>query len=111
MNRLLLFAFWAAVAATLYFTLRPVTVIVPGSDKTQHAVTFLMLTLIAASAYRRMSLLWLAVALSAFGAAIEIVQPFFGRGRDIKDWIADTIGILVALGLVWLVRRLRSAPA
>jgi VanZ family protein len=104
LTRLLMLAFWGAVAATLYLTLRPVMVSVPTSDKTQHLVTFGMLTLLAAGAYPRARLLPLALALSGLGAAIEFIQPMFERDGDIKDWVADSAGILIALALVLVVR-------
>lgn len=107
MNRLLQMLFWIAVGATLYFTLRPVTIVVPGSDKTHHLITFGLLMLAAAIAYPRARLLPLAAALSGLGAAIEVIQPHFQRTADVKDWIADTAGILIALVVLWIFRRFR----
>lgn len=107
-------AFWLTVAAVLFFTLRTLTVIVPGSDKTQHAITFGILMLIVVPAYPQARLAALAVSLSGFGAAIELIQPYFGRSDDIRDWIADVIGISVGLLIVTLVRKLmllRRNPA
>nr|WP_302477393.1 VanZ family protein [Sphingomonas sp. ID1715] len=97
--------FWSVVLATLYATLRPLLVHVPVSDKTQHAVTFGVLMLLAGSAYPRVRLGWLAAALAVFGALIEILQPYFHRDRDVHDWIADCIGILIVVALLWLLRR------
>lgn len=97
--------FWVAVAATLFVTLRPVTVIVPGSDKTQHAINFGTLMLLAAFAFPAVRLGSLVVGLSALGAAIELIQPYFGRTDDIRDWVADTVGIVIALLVVMAVRR------
>lgn len=105
MTQWIRFLFWFAVAAILYFTLRPVTVIVPGSDKTQHAISFGMLMLLAAFAYPRARLSSLVIGLSALGAGIELIQPFFGRSDDVLDWVADTVGVLIALLLVLAVRQ------
>ncbi len=110
MRPLFLALFWTALAVTLYFTLRPITVPVPGSDKTQHAVTFGVLMALAIGAYPRSSWLAWALLLSFVGGAIEVVQPFFGRSQDVRDWIADMIGIAVALALAaglsaWIRRR------
>jgi VanZ family protein len=102
--------FWLALAATLYLTLRTVTWTAPGSDKTQHAITFGVLMLLASAAYPRARSSALAVSLSALGAAIELVQPFFGRSDDVRDWLADTLGIGVALLIVLAVRALRPQP-
>ena len=106
MTRLFRILFWSAIGIVFYFTLRPLTVTAPGSDKTQHAISFGALMLLAAGAYPRAKLLSIAVALSCVGAAIELIQPWFGRGNELLDWVADTIGIAVALLAVSAVRRL-----
>lgn len=114
MQRILQLAFWLAVALTLYLCLRHVDVALPVSDKKQHAFTFGGLTLLAAAAYPYRNVLAEAFALSGFGALIEFIQPYFGRDKDVKDWIADTIGILIALAVVLIVRKLllrgRNSP-
>jgi VanZ family protein len=97
--------FWIAVCTVLYFTLRPLTYIVPGSDKTHHAVSFGALMLLAAAAYPRARALAIALALSGVGAAIELIQPWFGRSNDLWDWVADTTGIAVVLLVVLALRR------
>ena len=114
MQRIFQFVFWFAVAATLFFALRKVTVVIPTSDKTQHLVTFGTLTALAALAYPRARLWAAAFALSGFGALIEFLQPYFQRDRDYRDWIADTIGILIAFAVVLFMRKLllrgRNSP-
>ena len=94
------------MAATLYLALKEVTVHVPASDKTQHAVVFFGLTGLGGLAYAGPRYWVTPFALSAFGGLIEILQPYFGRDRDYRDWIADTIGITVAFVIVWLAHRL-----
>jgi VanZ family protein len=106
MQRIFKVVFWFAIAATLFFALRKVTVIVPVTDKTQHAVTFAVLTGLAALAYPRARFWLAAFALSGFGALIEFVQPYFARDRDYRDWIADTIGILIVFAVVLVIRSL-----
>jgi VanZ family protein len=53
----------------------------------------------------------LLAALSLFGALIEVVQaiPALQRDSDIKDWIADTVAVAVVLVIVWWRRRSASA--
>lgn len=106
MNRLFQLGFWAAIAVTAYFCFRPSVIALNISDKTEHAVTFGGLMLLAAVAWPRARLHWQAFALAGFGAFIEFVQPYFGRTKDVKDWTADVIGILIAVAMVWIVRRL-----
>lgn len=85
-------------------TLRPVTIFVPLLDKTQHALTFGALMALAAAAYPGSRPILLGIALSMLGAAIELMQPYFDRSRDIWDWVADTIGIVAVLTLTILLR-------
>jgi VanZ family protein len=104
--RFLQAAFWLALALTLYLALRPPVMTMPVSDKTQHALAFAMLTVLAGLAYSTVRIPWLVGGLSAFGALIEIIQPYFHRDRDVRDWVADSIGIVVALLIVWMMRKL-----
>lgn len=101
--RLVQIGFWLAVAVTLYFTLRPFVGLSTVSDKTQHLVTFGVLTAWAAMAYPRARLVPLGLALSGLGGLIELLQPLTGRSDDLLDWIADSVGVLIGLtvALAW----------
>jgi VanZ family protein len=46
----------------------------------------------------------IAVAMMLFGGAIEIAQGAMNLGRDadILDFVADSVGIVVAMGLLYL---------
>jgi VanZ family protein len=49
---------------------------------------------------------------SFFGAALEICQYFVPyRSAEFLDWLADTVGALLAVGLLALVLRTRHALA
>ena len=109
MQRLIQSCFWAAIAITLYLCFRKPIIIADVSDKAEHAVTFGGLMVLAAFAWPRARLFLQGLALSGVGAFIEFAQPYFGRDKDVKDWIADTIGILVAIIVILIARRL--APA
>jgi len=107
------FAFWIALAFTLLMALSPHPPrVLPFNvwDKVQHAAAFGVLAGLAAFGYPRSPLVRLGEHLSFVGALIEVLQamPMIHRDCDIRDWIADTIAITVALGLV---RWLRSWPA
>ena len=105
-------AFWAALAVALVMALLPQPPPLPGEppDKVLHILAFLTLTALALAAYPTVSKLRLAVALSAFGAMIEILQmiPSLNRDAQWMDWIADTGAVLAVLALAGLLRLRRS---
>ncbi|MEX0339302.1 MAG: VanZ family protein [Arenibacterium sp.] len=70
----------------------------PGHDKVLHAAVFAALVLPVALWARR-HLTWLVPAALAYGAFIELVQPFVGRGAEWMDLVADAIGVALALFL------------
>ena len=78
-----------------------------GSDKLVHFVAFAALAFPLART-GRYGLLPVFVGASAFGGAIELIQPSFNRSADINDWVANIIGVLhgIAGGLVY--RRIRG---
>jgi VanZ family protein len=76
------------------------------SDKIEHAAAFAGLSCWFGGLLPQRRYGWLALALFALGAAIEIAQGMMGIGRspDVRDLMADTWGIafgltLCALGL------------
>ena len=76
-------------------------------DKTQHAIGFITLTVLAVLAYPHIHKLHIALCLCGHGALIEVFQYFGGyRYADWQDAIADAVG--VGLGLL-LVTFLKSA--
>jgi len=93
--------FWAAALFALVMALLPHPPQVPGnpSDKIQHAAAFVTLGVLGAFAYPRLSTLRLIVALSLFGAFIEIAQaiPALHRDSDVFDWLTDTVACAVVV--------------
>ena len=75
------------------------------ADKIVHAAAFAALTLPLAIT-RRVHALALITGLSAFGGAIELLQPQFGRHAECGDWIADVLGAAACLATVRLIARL-----
>lgn len=90
----------ATLAATLLPLSSSVTAVVPG-DKLNHMIAFTILAVPMASVRPRW-ILPLVLALAAFGALIEVVQPLFGRSCELNDWLADLAGIAagVVIGLI-----------
>jgi hypothetical protein len=113
--RLAQLGFFAALAFTFYSAVIPpreAVQLVPW-DKAEHFLAFYALTGLAAAAFPRRDLLWIAALLSGFGALIEFVQglSFVHRDRDFWDWVADTLAIGAALApmlLVWWRREARA---
>ena len=66
-------------------------------DKFEHALAFVVLTLLAQLGFRDTPRWRLAERLSFFGAMIEVAQsiPVLQRDCDIRDWIADTVAVVV----------------
>jgi hypothetical protein len=93
-------AFWATVVFTF------VSAEMPASraphlfpwDKAEHFAAFYVLASLAAAAYPRIPLVIMALWLSLFGSAIELVQalPFIHRDCDILDWVADVSAVAAA---------------
>jgi VanZ family protein len=71
-------------------------------DKAEHFIAFFVLTGLSLAAFPRLSLVRIAAALSAVGAAIELIQalPFVHRDCDVWDWVADTIAVLAVMAVV-----------
>ena len=57
----------------------------------------------------RWAFLWLVPSAILFGAAIEYLQPYFGRSREVADLYADIAGILGGVIAGTLVRLWRTS--
>ena len=77
-----------------------------GSDKLVHFIAFAALAFPLART-GRVGLLTVFIGASAFGGAIELIQPSFNRSADVNDWVADIVGVILGIGLGLLYRRLR----
>ena len=78
-----------------------------GSDKLVHFIAFAALAFPLART-GRFGLLPVFIGASAFGGAIELIQPRFNRSADVNDWVADVVGVMLGIGLGLLYRRLRK---
>lgn len=108
---------WLAVATTLVLTvvilllaLAPPRPEDSGgiNDKTLHFAAFATLVLPCAIFLARY-LGWIASLALAFGGAIELLQPRFGRDASWTDFLADTLGVtagvVVGLAVRFLIKR------
>ena len=95
----------------------PAPLLFSGQDKVIHAIVYgaLGVMLLAAQPLRAGRYSWRQVAASVvitslYGASDELHQSFVpGRSPEIGDWVADTLGALIAVPLVaWLVNHRRA---
>jgi VanZ family protein len=84
--------------AIAYGTLRPLggNTGLPFTDKQLHFMAFACLAL-PIGWVRPAWALWLIPLSLAYGALIEVAQPFIGRSGDIWDLVADGLGILAGV--------------
>jgi len=112
MNRTLRILFWLSVAFSFVMATVPHPPSIPGepADKVQHMAAFATMSLLAGLAYRRIGLVRIGLALSAFGAFIEFVQmiPMLHRDAELLDWVADSAAVAIVLGAVALIRHRRT---
>ena len=77
-----------------------------GADKLVHFMAFLALAF-QLGRTGRFGLLPVFIGASAFGAIVELIQPTFDRSADLNDWAANTLGVLIGIGLGLAYRRVR----
>ena len=102
---------WVAIFTAVVMALLPHPPALPidkYGDKFEHMLAFAVIALLAAMSYREVPLTRIAERLSFLGALIEVGQsiPALHRDCDIRDWVADTMAVLIVLGLYALARRL-----
>jgi VanZ family protein len=80
----------------------------PHWDKLQHALVFLVLTLLGTIAYTSKKY-YLAVGLIAYGASTELLQGMFTITRlaSINDWLADVVGVCIGLLIFTLFQKMQ----
>ncbi len=81
------------------------------ADKFQHIIIFIILASSGFLAYFRKK--WLVTSgLILFGLAIEGLQSAFTltRQASVADWIADVVGVTIAIGIVAIINKIKSNP-
>lgn len=94
-------------ALVLYMAIRPsngAPPLFPGFDKVMHASVFAVLgSWFAALSVAPKRWPLVALALAAFGAAIEGLQALTGRDPSVWDWVADMVGIAIGITLLRVI--------
>ncbi len=98
-------SFCLALAFAVTMALLPHTPALPidsWGDKSEHMLAFGVLAILGSVAFPDMPLARLGERLSFLGALIEVCQsiPALHRDCDVRDWLADTLAIIVALVMV-----------
>lgn len=101
-----------AVAVLLYLTQAPAKDLPSETlwDKAEHAIAWLVLTAIGLAFWPRRPV-WVLAFAFGFGGLVEVLQSTlpFGRDGDVRDLLADSVGILAALVIWAVIRRLAAA--
>jgi VanZ family protein len=102
----ILFVLACLFAVTMALLPKPPKLPTDGlGDKVEHIIAFSTLAFLAALSFPAMPRWRVIERLSFLGALIEVAQsiPALGRDCDIRDWIADTLAVIVVTGFVALV--------
>ena len=49
--------------------------------------------------------LWVLAIGFSYGAVDEVLQPFVRRTADLEDWVADALGVWLAVLILWILQR------
>ena len=93
---------------------------IPTSDRVLHTIAFfiltgaMLLTMIAHMSKRKYRIPFIICVMVIYAALDELTQPLVGRYNSVDDWLADVIGVLIAiitgeLFWMWLTRRTKKA--
>jgi VanZ family protein len=101
--------FWllvAIVSVLMLIELKPSTSSIPNIDKLEHAIVFIALTITGCLAYAQKKP-WVIAGLIALGALYEVLQALLTvtRQASVYDWLADVVGILIAIGVMALLKK------
>lgn len=67
------------------------------SDKEAHALAFYAIAFMLLVAIPRLRKWDVAILAIAMGGMVEVVQTMIGRDGDIFDWLADSVGVMMAV--------------
>ncbi|MBC2665969.1 hypothetical protein H7F51_10565 [Novosphingobium flavum] len=108
--------FWLAMAGATTLAVMPRQPVLPTDvlgDKFNHMLAFTVMAVLAFLGWPAVSRLKVVFRLSVLGALIEVVQaiPAVHRDSDARDWVADTVAVLVVALVLGKLARRRVAAA
>lgn len=77
---------------------------IEGLDKVIHFAMFFLLVLPALT-FAPSSWVWVVPLAIFYGGMIEIIQPYFGRGMEFGDFVANTLGVCTAIPISRAIHR------
>lgn len=94
-----------------YGTLTPIDgSVIPGSDKWKHFVAFAVFVFPISLFKPKWT--WLIFLIGVlYGGAIEIIQPYVNRYREMGDFWANTIGAIIGVIIARFILALKSRRA
>jgi hypothetical protein len=78
---------------------------VSDDGQVQHALGLTMISLLVTVSYPR-SWVWVLVLGTVASAAVELIQPIFGRGAQWSDLAADVAGLVIGVSAALSIRGL-----
>lgn len=110
-SKLFKLVFWMALVGSYILAIAPMDkapMISPLSDKGNHFIAFAFLSVSLFYAYK-ISYMKIALWMLAYGIWIEFTQLFIpNRYGELMDLVADIIGIVIGLIIVFFAQRLRA---
>jgi VanZ family protein len=90
---------WLSVATAMFLSLTPVTGLPEWNDKLEHVAGYFLLTFWFCGIYPRHRYWVVGLAMMGMGILVEILQGAMNLGRqaDVRDLVADAIGIAPAI--------------
>lgn len=108
--------YWVLLFAVMHVPKPPGAQLVQRlGDKVLHTAAYFVLATLGGWAARRrrrrLDAGWMVrwgLIYAAYAAADEILQPLINRTCQLTDWLADVIGVALALSLAWWLESLRA---